>query len=110
MNVPFYLIFHFDPRGGIFLLMFYIQGHNEGRQGGRNSPGAESLRKVPNGCGGAEKFRQCHKRFLQYSTFASKKPQSRTWGRQTCFLPRVPSSLATPLSTFEYRFKRWMPK
>ena len=36
---------------------------------------------------------QCRKYFLQYSTFASERTQVRTWGRQTCFLPRVPSNL-----------------
>jgi len=29
-----------------------------------------------------------HKYFLQYSTFASWRPQNRTWGRQTSSLPR----------------------
>jgi len=37
---------------------------------------------------GAEKSQQCHKYFPQYSTFASERPQVRTLGRQTCFLPR----------------------
>jgi len=32
--------------------------------------------------GGAEKSQQCHKYFLQYSTFTFEKPQVRT---QTCF-------------------------
>jgi len=49
--------------------------------------------------GGAEKSQQCHKYFLQYSTFTSERPQFRTWGRQTCFLPRAPSNLVTPLLT-----------
>ena len=34
---------------------------------------------------------------LQYSTFASEGPQVRTWGGQTCFLPRAPHSFVTPL-------------
>jgi len=46
---------------------------------------------------GAEKSQQCHKDFLQYSTFASERSQFRTWGRQTCFLPRTPSNLVAPL-------------
>jgi len=45
-------------------------------------------------CPGAEKS-QCHKYFK--SIFAFEKPQGRTWGRQTCFLPRAPSYLVTPL-------------
>ena len=46
-----------------------------------------------NHCGGhwiAKKSQQCHKYSLQYSAFASKRPHIRTWGRQTCFLPRAP--------------------
>ena len=39
---------------------------------------------------GAKKSQQCHKYFLQYGIFASKKRQVRIWGRQTCFLPRTP--------------------
>jgi len=47
---------------------------------------------------GAEKSQHYHKYFLQNSTFASKKHQVRTWGHQTCFLPRAPSKLVTPLN------------
>ena len=45
----------------------------------------------------AENSQQCHKYFLQYSTFASERPQVRTWGRQTCFLALAPSNLVTSL-------------
>jgi len=34
-----------------------------------------------------------------YSTFGSERSQVRTWGRQTCFLPRTPSNHLTPLDT-----------
>jgi len=44
---------------------------------------------------GNQKSQQCHKYFLQCNTFASKRSQVPTWGRQTCFLPRAPSNLAT---------------
>ena len=44
--------------------------------------GAKSLRVW------AEKSQHWHKYFLQYNTFASERTQFRTWGRQTCFLPR----------------------
>ena len=76
--------------------------HNRGVttevQGGRNSPGAESLWGRQITAGGAEKSQQCHKYFLPYSSFASERPQVRTWGgRQTCFLPRAPSDLVTSL-------------
>jgi len=65
--------------------------------GGHNSPGAEALWGHQITAGGAEKSQQCRKYLLQYSTFASERPQVRTWGRQTCFWPRAPSNLVTPL-------------
>ena len=65
-------------------------GRNEGARG-EQFPGRRMIAGVP------ETSQYCHKYFLQDSTFASKKPQVRTWGRQTCFLPRAPSSLVTPL-------------
>jgi len=74
------------------------QARNEGCKGGTipgapsHHGGAKSLR------GGGEKSKQCHKHFLQSSTFASERPQFRTWGRQTCFLPRSQSNLVTSLA------------
>jgi len=55
-----------------------------------NTPGAESLES-------AEKSQQCCKYFFQYSTFTRKRPYVRTRGCQTCFLPRAPSNLGTPV-------------
>jgi len=37
--------------------------------------------------GGAEKSQQCHKCFFQYSTFASERPQVRTWGAKLASCP-----------------------
>ena len=51
--------------------------------------------------GGTKKSQQCHKYFFQYRTFASERPQFRTRGRQTCFLPRAPSNLVTLLTVRE---------
>jgi len=56
----------------------------------------------PNHCGGritvgAKKSHKCQKHFFQKSTFASERPQVRTWGHQTCFFPQAPSNLVTPL-------------
>jgi len=62
--------------------------------------GTKSLRGRRMTARSAEKSQQCHKYFLQYSTFASEGfPQVRTrgGGRQTCFLPRAPSYFVTPL-------------
>ena len=47
-------------------------------------------------------FQQCHTYILQYSTFASGRPQVRKWGRQTCFLPRATSNLVTHLSIWRF--------
>ena len=59
---------------------------------------------APDHCGGrritvrgAEKSQQCHKYFLQYSTFASERHQVRTRECQNCILSRVPSSLVKAL-------------
>jgi len=61
-------------------------------------------------CGGAEKSQQCRKYFLQYSAFASERPQVLTWGRQTCFLPQSPY-LVTPLLLVQikkFSFSFWV--
>jgi len=50
-----------------------------------------------NDCGDNEKSQKCRKYFLQYSEFASERPQLQTWRHQTCFLPRATSNLVTPL-------------
>ena len=79
------------------------QGRNEGARG-RNYPGAKSLWRrcntagAPNDCVSSKMCQQYHTYILQYSTFVSGRPQVRKWGRQTCFLPRTPSNLVTPLS------------
>jgi len=84
-------------------LWFNQQGRNEGARG-RDYLDAESLWGRGNtagaliDCGGAKKSQQCHTYILQYSTFASGRPQVRKWGRQTCILHRAPSNLVTPLS------------
>jgi len=68
---------------------------------GAQIPARQITMGAPNYCGVREKSQQCHKYFIQYSKFASTKPQSRTWGRQTCFLSRVPSNLVTPLISLQ---------
>jgi len=76
------------------------KGYNEGEQEGHNSPGTESPWASRLTAWGAEKAQQCHKNFLQYSTFASEKPQIRKGlrGRQTCLLSRAPSNLVASLA------------
>ena len=59
--------------------------------------GAESLRGSRMTAEGEEKTQQCHKHFLQYSAFASDRFQVRAWACETCFLPRAPSNLVTPV-------------
>jgi len=76
------------------------QGRTEGAKGGQC--GGRWI------TGGAEKSQQCRKYFLQYITFSPERPQVRTWGRQTWFLPRAPPNLVTSLlaahttAKFEY--------
>ena len=71
--------------------MWRHQGRHEEGKGEHNS----WVRRFT--VGGAEKSQQYHKYFLQYSTFVSDRPYVQIWERQTCFLPRSPSNLVTPL-------------
>jgi len=64
-----------------------VRGITRG-QGGRHSPGTESLWGHQITAEAANKFQQCHKYFVPYSTFVSERPQVRTWGHQTFFLLR----------------------
>jgi len=67
--------------------------------------GAESLPRALNYCGWRQKvptILYVHSKILQYCKFASERSQVQTWGHQTCFLPRVPSKLVTPLGTREF--------
>jgi len=70
-------------------------GRNDGEQGAQFSGRRVTMRapKNPNNVTST---------VLQCSTFASERPQVRAWGRQTCFLPRAPSDLVTPLAVSQY--------
>jgi len=74
----------------------FAQGRNQGVQGDA-IPRAPSQYGAPNHRMGAEKSQKCCKYLLQYSEYASERPQVRTWGCLTCFSPRAPSNLVTPL-------------
>ena len=82
----------------------WTPGSNEDRARRAQFPGRLITMGELNHCGErrmtsgvTEKSQQWHKHILQYSAFASERPQVRTWGRQTCFLPRAPSNLVTSL-------------
>ena len=77
-----------------FGYVYTVTGVRKGDNGG-------AIPRAPNHYGSAEMSQKCHKYFLQYSEFASERAQVPTWGRQTCFLPRAPSNLVTPLYTVE---------
>jgi len=64
-------------------------------------PGHRIAMRAPNDRGGRQKVLTMSQ-VLQCSTFASERPQVRTWGRQTCFLPRAPSNLVMPLAVIQY--------
>jgi len=69
------------------------QGVTRGARGSQ-FPERRVTMVAPNQCGGALKSQQCHKHFLQYSKFASEKPQFRTWGAKFASCPgRHPTSL-----------------
>jgi len=62
---------------------------NDGGQG-TQLPGSQITMRAPNDCGWRRKVLTMSQ-VLQCSTFASKRPQVETRGRQTCFLPRAQS-------------------
>jgi len=70
----------------------YSQRSNEGVARGAQFPGRRMA------AGGAKESHKRHKYILQYSEFASERPQFRTRWHQTCFLPRAPSDVVTPLA------------
>jgi len=47
---------------------------------GTQFPGRPVIMGALNDYRVAEKSKQCHKHFLQHTTFASKRPHVRTWG------------------------------
>jgi len=69
---------------------------------GHNYPGAESLRGHRITAGDAGKSQQCHKYFLQYSAFASERPQVRTWDAKLASCPGAIYNLVTPLHAEPY--------
>jgi len=78
-------------------LWFNHQGRKVGAVGAQ-LPGRQITLGKLKYCGDAKMSQQCYTYILQYSTFASGRPQVWKWGRQTCFSPRAPSNLVTPLS------------
>jgi len=54
---------------------------------------------------GAEKSQQCHKYFLQYSTFASEKPDSNSVGGELLLAPGAIYNLITPLFIYNDSYK-----
>ena len=73
-------------------------GGKEAQFSGYRITSRQLLRVAPNDCGGVKKSQQCHQYFLQYSTFASERPQVRSSGRQTCFLPGCHLTSLRPLT------------
>ena len=63
-----------------------MQGHREGGKGTK-FPGRRITVEGPNDCGGRQKSQQCHKYFLQYSTFVSARPRVQRWGGELASRP-----------------------
>ena len=91
----------------IFRFLLHNTRDVTGVSRGHNSPGAKSLPR-------AKKSQQRHKHFFQYSTFASKISQVRTWVLQTCltrrhltslrpWTPRLSRKCWTPRNAVDYR-------
>jgi len=92
-----------------FSLLISVQVRNEGGKGSAiprepsHYGGAKSLREARNGCGGLRKVPTMSQVLssIQYICFL--KSSALNTGRQTCFLPRAPSNLVTPLSVLSVR-------
>jgi len=63
---------------------------------GTQFPGRPVTMGAPNDYRVAEKSHQCHKHFLQYTTFTSKISQVRTWGRTRASIPGRHLTLLCP--------------
>jgi len=82
-----------------------FRGVTSGCKGGAISQAPKSLwgrRITPNDSAewGAENFQQSHKYFLQYSKFASIRPQIQIWGHQIWFLRRAPRTYSPGRNKF----------
>jgi len=71
-------------------LLFLLHNTSDVRRGARSS--------IP-GCGITAEGQKVpsHKHFFSRQYICFQRPQVRTWGRQTCFLPHVPSNLVSSL-------------
>ena len=79
-------------------------GSKNGGQWAQYSGGRATM-MTPNYCGGGRKVLILSQEFQSstvQSTFASERPQIRTYGRQTCFLPWAPSNFVSPLAVIQY--------
>ena len=98
--------------GGCGPLMV-IRGVMTGRKGGTvpRAPdhyrGAEPLREREIMSAGNRKIWTILQVLPSIQPCPSERPQVRTWGHQTCFLPRGPSNLVTPLMAISKNYASW---
>ena len=81
------------------------QGRNERGARREQFPGRRATMGAPNGCGGRRKVPTMSQVLPSTPYICLQRPQARTWGRQTCFLPRAPSNLVMPLVVAENLLK-----
>jgi len=84
------------------IFIAYHQRRNEGGKGAQFL-GAESL-------WGAKKFQQYHEHFFQNSTFASERPQVRTWGGKLVSCSRRDLTSLRPLHDAHHDYLAKMTK
>jgi len=70
--------------------LLFGQRRNEGIKGG-------TIPRAPNHCGGRRKVPTTSQVLSSIQYICFRKTSGWNMGRQTCFLPRAPSSLVTPL-------------
>jgi len=83
----------------------HVQGRNAGGARGAQSPGRRIPMGAPNYCdgrgmtAGRRKVPTMSQVLSSIKYFCFRKTSGSNMGRQTCFLPRAPSNLVTPLHT-----------
>jgi len=79
------------------LAVILSQGRNEWWKTGEQFPGRRITMRAPNDCGGRQKDPTMSQVLSSIQNTCFRKTSGSNMGKQTCFLSRVPCTLATPL-------------